>query len=203
MAADIRKPLRFTTHQALPQRLILSTLTGRPVHISKIRPSSLYNPGLAVHEISFLRLIEAVTNGSHFEISYTGTTLFYRPGLITGSTPSSSAQGGVIRHELPESCTRGISYFLIPLCLLAPFSKAQFNVIFTGPGVITSATQTGDISADSVRTAILPLYARFGISNNIELRILRRSNPGPRGTGGAGEIQLVVTRNVCRKQYIC
>ena len=52
------------------------------------------------------------------------------------------------------------------------------------------------MSVDSVRTAILPLYARFGIERDIELRILQRSNPGPRGTGGAGEVQLLFGHQV-------
>ena len=196
MADPPQKLIRFTNQTSLAHRLVLSTLTGRPLHISQIRPSSPTNPGLAPHEISFLRLLEAVTNGTQIEISYTGTTIVYRPGLITGSSPGSGASGGVIRHELPAGNMRGISYFLIPLCLLAPFSKAAVNVLFTGPGVITSATPSGDMSADSVRTAILPLYAQFGISNNIELRILRRSNPGPAGRGGAGEVQLVFGHQV-------
>ncbi|KAI4260446.1 MAG: hypothetical protein LQ352_000308 [Teloschistes flavicans] len=189
-------PIRFTTQQAFASRLTIATLTGRPIRISQIRPSSPTNTGLAPHEISLLRLLEAVTNGSTITISYTGTVLDYRPGLITGSASGSGASGGSIRHEVAAGCARGISYFLIPLCLLAPFSKAPMNVIFTGPGVITSATPAGDISADSVRTAILPLYAKFGISNNIELRILRRSNLGSRGRGGAGEIQLIFGHQV-------
>ena len=196
MADEARKPTRFTSHKAFCHRLVLATLTGRAIHISQIRPSSPTNPGLAPHEISFLRLLEAVTNGAHIEISMTGTALLYRPGLVTGSAPGLGTSGGVLRHELPAGCERGISYFLIPLCMLAPFSKTPVNVLFTGPGVITSATPSGDVSVDTVRTAILPLYQNFGISNNLELRILRRSNPGPGGKGGAGEVQLVFGHQV-------
>lgn len=189
-------PLKFTGSKYLTSRLVLSTLTGRPVRVSQIRASSHAAPGLAPHEVSFLRLLEAVTNGSHIEFSYTGTTLLYKPGLITGSAAGHGAEGGVIRHQLPAECTRGVSYFLIPLCLLAPFSKAQVNVLFTGPGVITAATETGDISVDSVRTAILPLFKSFGIERNLELRILRRSNAGRDGKGGGGEVQLVFGHQV-------
>ncbi|OQE34541.1 hypothetical protein PENCOP_c017G06712, partial [Penicillium coprophilum] len=196
MATTSQPPVRFTSHHNLVFRLVLATLTGRTVHISQIRSSSPTNPGLAPHEISFLRLLDAITNGSQMEISYTGTVLVYKPGLITGSTAGTGASGGMITYELPSNCNRGLSYFLIPLCLLAPFAKAPMKVLFTGPGVITSSTPTGDMSVDSVRTAILPLYNQFGIFNNIELRILRRSNTGPNGRGGGGEVQLVFGHQV-------
>lgn len=196
--ATSQPPLRLSGHTSLTSRLVLSTLLGRAVRIDQIRPDSPTNPGLAPHEISFLRLLEAVTNGSHMEISYTGTVLLYKPGLITGSAAGSGAStAGVLKHEIPANNTRGLSYFLLPMCLLAPFSKAKFNVLFTGPGVITSSTETwGDMSVDSVRTSILPLYAKFGIERDIELRILKRSNPGYRGIGGAGEVQLVFGHQV-------
>lgn len=194
--ATQQPPLRFTSHHNLLYRLVLATLTGRTVHISQIRSSSPTNPGLAPHEISFLRLLEAVTNGSQMEISYTGTILVYKPGLITGGSTTVGASGGMITHELPSNCPRGLSYYLIPLCLLAPFSKTPLRVLFTGPGVITSSTPTGDMSVDSVRTAILPLFNQYGIFNNIELRILRRSNPGPNGRGGGGEVQFVFGHQV-------
>lgn len=196
MSSTARKSVHFTSCQDLTQRLVLATLTGRSIQISQIRPESISNPGLAPHEISFLRLLEAITNGSVIDISMTGTTLRYKPGLIIGNAPGAGAISGVIRHELPAACERGMSYFLVPLCLLAPFSKARINVLFTGPGVITSSTTMGDMSVDSVRTSILPLYAQFGIQNDLELRILRRSNPGPRGIGGAGEVQLVFGHQV-------
>ncbi|KAL8774717.1 MAG: hypothetical protein Q9209_000656 [Squamulea sp. 1 TL-2023] len=196
MSNSSQKPVLFTTQKNFASRLTLATLNGRPIRISQIRPSSPSSLGVAPHEVSLLRLLEAVTNGSTIEVSMTGTTVNYRPGLITGSVPGQGANGGVIRHEVPATCTRGVSYLLIPLCLLAPFSKAPVNVLFSGPGVITSATPAGDISVDSVRTAILPLYAKFGIFKDIELRILRRSNSGPRGKGGAGEVQLVFGHQV-------
>ncbi|KAF7563481.1 hypothetical protein G7046_g626 [Stylonectria norvegica] len=184
--------LKFTGHRAFTQRLVLSTLTGRPIHISKIRSSSPTNPGLAPHEISFLRLLEAATNGSSMQISYTGTTITFHPGLITGTIAGlGSTDGDVIEHNIPATCNRGVTYFLLPLCLLAPFSKAHMNVRFTGSGVITSSTETGDISVDSFRTAILPLFGLFGIPPvRIELRVLQRSCAGPGGNGGGGCVEL-------------
>lgn len=188
--------LSFTGHRHLVQRLVLATLTGRPVRISQIRSKDI-NPGLRPHEVSFIRLLDSITNGANFEFSYTGTTLVYRPGLINGSAAGYGANlHGVVKVEIPKDCTRGISYFLIPLCTLAPFAKSKVNVLLTGPGVITSATSAGDVSVDTVRTAILPLYAHFGIQADVELRVLKRSNPGPGGRGGGGEVQLVFGHQV-------
>ncbi|KAK7756826.1 hypothetical protein SLS62_001271 [Diatrype stigma] len=183
--------VRLTGHRSLTERLVLATLTGRPLHISQIRPSSPTEPGLAPHEVSFLRLLEAVTNGSSMQISYTGTTLVYQPGLITGAAAGYGAADGVVEHQLPAACRRGVTYFLLPLCLLAPFAKAHMNVRLAGPGVITSATAAGDPSVDSFRTALLPLYDLFGIpAARVELRVLQRSCAGPRGAGGAGVVEL-------------
>ncbi|KOS16934.1 RNA 3'-terminal phosphate cyclase-like protein [Escovopsis weberi] len=185
--------LRFTGHRSLARRLTMATLTGRPVHISKIRSSSPTNPGLAPHEVSFLRLLEAVTNGSSMQISYSGTTLTYHPGLITGTVAGlgAASDGDVLEHSVPVSCARGVTYFLLPLCLLAPFSKAHMNVRFSGPGVITSATHAGDVSVDTFRTGVLPLLGLFGIPPaRIELRVLQRSCAGPGGKGGGGVVEL-------------
>ncbi|CAP64925.1 uncharacterized protein PODANS_1_13160 [Podospora anserina S mat+] len=186
--------VRLTGHRAFTQRLVLATLSGKPIHITKIRSTSPTNPGLAPHEVSFLRLLEAVTNGSVIDVSYSGTTLAYQPGLITGSVPGAGTflSNDLIEHTIPANNTRGITYFLLPLALLAPFSKAHMNVRFSGPGVITSSTNApGDLSIDTFRTAILPLYGLFGIPPaRIELRVLSRSCPGPGGKGGGGVVEL-------------
>ncbi|KAF2013390.1 18S rRNA biogenesis protein [Aaosphaeria arxii CBS 175.79] len=189
--------LRFEGHRHLTTRLILSTLTGRPIRISQIRSSSTTTPGLQPHEVSFLRLLDSVTNGSQIEFSMTGTTLVYRPGLITGSAEGLGAAGGVIRHEIHKECAgRGVSWWLIPLCLLAPFSKSKMNVIFHGEGCVTGATPSGDVSVDTVRTALLPLYKNFGIERDIELRILKRSCAPGSGKSAGGEVQLVFNHQV-------
>jgi RNA 3'-terminal phosphate cyclase-like protein len=188
--------VQFTGHRHLTSRLLLATLTGRPVRISQIRSTST-NPGLTRHETNFIRLLDAVTNGAQIQFSMTGTTLVYRPGLITGSTEGLGAAGGVIRHEIPRECARrGVSWWLIPLCILAPFSKGNVNVTFHGDGCVTSATPSGDISADTVRTAILPLYKSFGIERAIELRILKRSCAPQTSKGAGGEVQLVFNHQV-------
>ncbi|KAF8456380.1 RNA-3'-phosphate cyclase family protein, partial [Terfezia claveryi] len=184
-------PVKFTTHHHLRQRLVLATLCGRPVHISQIRSNSL-RPGLTDYEYSFLRLLDHITNGSIIEISTTGTAILYRPGLIAGNN------GKPVKHTVPEGCTRGVTYFLEPLCALAPFSKAPFNVLLDG-GVITAATED-DYSVDTLRTAVLPLLANFDIGRNIEVRINRRSSAGKGSDGkfspGAGEVHLTFGHQV-------
>ncbi|KAF2253491.1 18S rRNA biogenesis protein [Trematosphaeria pertusa] len=197
MTDETTQPLiHFEGHRHLTTRLLLSTLTGRPIRISKIRSSST-NPGLTRYETNFIRLLDAVTNGAQIQFSMTGTTLVYRPGLITGSAEGLGAVGGVVRHEIPRECSRrGVSWWLVPLCLLAPFSKGNVNVVLHGEGCVTSSTPTGDVSVDTVRTAILPLYKNFGIDRNIELRVLKRSCCPAPGKGAGGEVQLVFGHQV-------
>ena len=178
MATPQLTPTKFTTHANLRHRLVLATLTGTPLHITQIRSASL-KPGLTPSEFSLLRLLDTITNGSFFEISITGTTFLYKPGLITG------ANGKPVHHTLPETCTRGVTYYLEVLALLAPFSKAPFSITLDG-GVITAATAE-DPSVDTFRTAYLPLFARFGMERKIELRIVKRSS----GPTGAGEVSFV------------
>lgn len=80
----------------LRQRLLLSTLSGRSVKIEEIR-STHDDPGLKEYEVSLIRLLDKVTNGTRVELSETGTSLFYQPGILIGGqvTHSCSTQRGI------------------------------------------------------------------------------------------------------------
>ncbi|CCX33657.1 Similar to RNA 3' acc. no. Q08096 [Pyronema omphalodes CBS 100304] len=171
-------PVKFTTHANLRHRLVLATLTGTPLHITQIRANSM-TPGLTSSEVALLRLLDNITNGSFFEISLAGTTFVYKPGLITANN------GKPIHFTIPETCTRGVTYYLEVLALVAPFSKAAFSVTLDG-GVITAATEE-DMSVDTFRTCYLALFQKFGMERNIDLRIVKRSA----GPHGAGEVHFV------------
>lgn len=69
-------------------------------------------------------MLEKVTNGSVVEISYTGTSILYRPGAV---------EGGRIQHDC--GIGRSISYYLEPMIALAPFSKKPF--VLTMEGITT------------------------------------------------------------------
>lgn len=78
------------------QRLLLSTLSGRTIKIEEIR-SNHDDPGLREYEVNLIRLLDKVTNGTRVELSETGTTLFYQPGILTGGqvTHSCCVQRGI------------------------------------------------------------------------------------------------------------
>ncbi|QLQ82187.1 hypothetical protein HG537_0G04420 [Torulaspora globosa] len=151
-------------------RLILATLSGKAVKIEKIRSNEL-NPGLKDHEVSFLRLLESVTNGSSIEISYTGTTVIYRPGIIVG---------GSITHNCPKG--KPVGYFVEPMLYLAPFSKKKFSIIFKG---CTASSE--DAGIEAIKWGLIPVMEKFGV-RECALHTLKRGSPPL----GGGEVHLVV-----------
>lgn len=160
----------FEGHRNFRRRLVLATLAGKPIKISKIRSNDV-NPGLKDHEVSFLRLLEAVTNGSHIEISYTGTTVIYRPGIIVG---------GQLTHNCPLS--KPIGYFVEPMLYLAPFSKKKFSIVFKG----LTAADSKDAGVDAIKWGLLPVMEKFGV-REVSLHILKRGSPPL----GGGEVHLL------------
>lgn len=105
--------------------------------------------------------MESITNGTVIEISYTGTTIAFKPGFISGS-PSAVVQSH--KHDCPLS--KPIGYYLEPLLLLAALGKSPTNVILSG---ITAGGEA-DPSVDLLRVGLLPVLKRFGIED-YELRV--------------------------------
>ena len=136
--------LKGCTH--FRQRVICSTLSGRPLVLSGIR-SDDEEPGLRDFEGSFLRLVDQISNGCQVEINETGTVLRYKPGIITGG-----------QHSHHCGAERSIAWFLEGILPLAAFAKEPLRLSLTG---ITNDML--DASVDSLRAVTLPLLAQFGI----------------------------------------
>uniref|UniRef100_A0A8C5KTE4 RNA 3'-terminal phosphate cyclase-like protein n=1 Tax=Jaculus jaculus TaxID=51337 RepID=A0A8C5KTE4_JACJA len=157
--------LSYSGCNFLRQRLVLSTLSRRPVRIRKIRARD-DNPGLRGCMWCFWTKI---TNGSRIEINPTGTTLYYQPGLL---------YGGSLEHDC--SVLRSIGYCLEALLCLAPFMKHPLKIVLRG---VTN--DQVDPSVDILKATALPLLKQFGIDGeSFELKILRRGIP----PGGGGEV---------------
>jgi len=156
------------------ERLVCSTLSQRPLRIDEIRAKD-QQPGIRDFEASFLRLLEKVTNGCSIQINSTGTSIKYKPGVLVG--------GHILglTHSCPIS--RSIGYFLDPLLKLALFSKRSLAITLTG---ITNDDM--DLSVDTLRTVSTNWIKKFGMEDNIEIKIKKR---GAAPLGG-GEVFLRV-----------
>uniref|UniRef100_A0A8C2STN5 RNA 3'-terminal phosphate cyclase-like protein n=1 Tax=Coturnix japonica TaxID=93934 RepID=A0A8C2STN5_COTJA len=166
MAGGGGQSLSFAGCNFLRQRLVLSTLSGRPLKIRKIRDKE-EDPGLRDFEACFIRLLDKVTNGSRIEINQTGTTLYYQPGLL---------YGGSLEHDCSPS--RSIGYYLEGLLCLAPFMKHPLKIVLRG---VTN--DQVDPSVDVLKATALPLLKKFGIDGeSLEIKINRRGMP-PKGGG--------------------
>lgn len=150
--------LRYRGSNFLRQRLCLATLSGRSVVISDIRTQD-EAPGLRDYEASLLRLFDKLCDGADITIDETGTTLRYRPGQILG--------GDGLVHNCPPS--RCLTYYLEAVLMLAPLAKRPLSVKLRG------VTNGGpDITVDTFRTATLPLVAKFGISEQVVFKVVKR-----------------------------
>jgi len=147
-------------------RLILSTLSGKPIKISQIRPEE-DNPGMRDFEISFIRLLDKVTNGTKTVINETGTQIIYKPGLLLG---------GVLEHDCHVS--RPMGYYLEMLMCLAPFTKEPLSVKLTGV-----TCDKDDPSVDLLKLAVFPVLKRFlGTDEGLDLKVSKRG-AAPDGGG--------------------
>ncbi|NP_001079592.1 RNA terminal phosphate cyclase-like 1 L homeolog [Xenopus laevis] len=160
--------LRYEGCNFFRQRIVLSTLSGRPVKIQGIRVKD-ESPGIRDFEASFIRLMDKITNGTRIEINETGTSLYYQPGLLSG---------GTLEHDC--NILRSIGYYLESLFCLAPFMKHPLKITLRG---VTN--DQVDPSVDTLKATAIPLLKRFGIDGeHFELKVLKRGMP----PGGGGEV---------------
>lgn len=73
------------------------------------------------YEISFIRLLDKITNGTKIELNETGTCIYYSPGLLNG---------GELEHDC--NVQRGIGYYLEGIIILAPFCKNHVDLKLRG-----------------------------------------------------------------------
>ena len=171
------RTLKFTGSGHFRSRIALSILSGRPVKITKIRETS-EEPGLNEAEASFIKLIDKLTNGSRIQISDTGTSIRFIPGLI---------DGGLIEHDC--GFERGIGYFLegvFPLCF---FGKRKVTLRLTG---ITSTSAS--VGVDCFSSVSVPLMKHFGIEGGLSFKIKSRGS-APLG-GGLVELSCPIVRSL-------
>ncbi|KAL3813345.1 hypothetical protein ACJIZ3_014613 [Penstemon smallii] len=151
--------MRVKGSQNIRLRLLLSTISTTPVLIEDIRTDSTW-PGLRPHEVSFLRLLEKISDDCVVEINETGTKLKYKPGIIMG--------GRHLVHDCGTS--RSIGYFLEPLIVLGLFGKKPLSIRLRG---ITNDSK--DPSVDTFRAATLPILKQFGVpSDGLQMKIESR-----------------------------
>lgn len=164
-------------------RLLLSTLSGKPVTITDIRINH-DEPGAREYEVSLIRLLDKLTNGSQFELNDTGTVLTYIPGLLIG---------GDLEHDC--SLQRGIGYYLEVVMILAPFCKRPINIKLRG---ITN--NTTDPSIDRIKSSGLPILKKFIIGDcDLDLTIKKRGAV-PNG-GGEVHFKCPINRGLRTIQF--
>ncbi|XP_055945008.1 RNA 3'-terminal phosphate cyclase-like protein [Argiope bruennichi] len=158
--------LTFHGSNYFRQRLILSTISGKPIQIKNIRDTS-DEPGVNDYEHSFLKLLDIITDGSVIVVNETGTVVKYKPGLLLG---------GKQQHDC--CIGRAIGYYLEALLCLAPFCKKPLHITLKG---VTN--DSIDPSVDAIMHSSLPILKRFILNDeNLEIKIIGRGLP-PEGGG--------------------
>ena len=165
--------MEFHGHQYLRQQLVLSLLSGRQIIVKDIR-SQDENPGLSDYEMSLLKLLEKVTNGSVVNINKTGTRLIFRPGMIDCN------EGLPIEHEC--HLARNLTYYLEVVVPLAVFGKTILNLTLKG-----NTDDNLDQSIDCFKNAWQHLLKIVAAEGSLDITVQKR---GFAPLGG-GVVQIV------------
>ncbi|XP_076765724.1 RNA terminal phosphate cyclase 1 [Xylocopa sonorina] len=182
-AEIINNVLTYEGCNYLRYRLLLSTLSGKPVRVTNIRTKN-DDPGLKEYEVSFVRLLDKITNGSRIELNETGTSLYYSPGLLNG---------GELEHDC--NVQRGIGYYLEAVLILAPFCKKPVDIKLKG---VTNNTL--DPSVDRIKACAVPILKRFLSGDNEVVFTVNKRGAAPLG-GGEIRFKCPISRNLRSIQF--
>lgn len=149
-------------------KIAYSLLLNRPIEITNIRDTSV-TPGLTQYEISFLKLISEITNGTIININRTGTSLKFTPGTITNK------YGDEFTFETDKS--RGITYYAEGLIPISLFGKESLLINLEG---ITN--NDIDNSVDSFKSSTCSLLQKLVVGDTVIFDIKRRG-VAPNGKG--------------------
>ena len=155
-------------------KIAYSLLLNRPIKITEIRSEDI-NPGLTKYEISFLKLISEITNGTEIHINSTGTGLTLIPGTITNN----------YGNEFEFSCekSRGVVYYAEGLVPISLFGKESLHVKLRG---ITN--NDVDNSVDSFRMSTCVLLQKLVVGDSVEFKVHKRGVL----PNGLGEVSLKI-----------
>lgn len=149
-------------------KIAYSLLMNKPIEISNIRHNEV-NPGLTEYEISFLKLVQKITNGSKVEISKTGTIVKFTPGVITNNY---GEEFEFVCHE-----SRCLTYYLEGVVPIALYGKESLVCSLVG---VTN--DHNDISVDTFKSVTCQLIQKLVIGDTVSLDIKRRGIY-PKGNG--------------------
>lgn len=159
--SQIQKPLQLQGPQNFRLRLAFSLLTSTPIQISDIRTKEV-NVGLNQSEISFLKLVDQITNGTKVKISETGTSVAFHPGTITNNYGEE-----FLFQSDPSRC---VSYYLEGLLPIALYGKETLRCKLAG-----ATNGSMDLSADCFKTLASSIVGRLVVGDSLELEISQRS----------------------------
>lgn len=149
-------------------KIAYSILLNKPIEISLIRHEDI-NPGLTDYEVSFLHLVERITNGTKIEISKTGTILKFFPGTITNNYGDD--------FEFQCNLGRSVSYYLEGILPISLFGKETLQCTLSG---ITNCNN--DISIDTFKEVTCTLIQKLVYGDSVKLDIIQRG-VAPLGNG--------------------
>lgn len=173
----LEKEKQFTKFQGsalFRWRLLLATLLHKSIVIDNIRANAP-KPGLKNYELSFLKILDKLTNSSLIEINELGTKIRYKPGTLVGAS-------SIMFLKCPTS--RSVVYWIEPLLVLLLFCKEkQSSITFYG-----ATYHELDVSIDQIRSVLIPILNNWFNVKDIKIDLKRRAL----SPSGGGEVRLTV-----------